>query len=151
LYEQHAATLRCYLAAFIDDACVAEDLCQDTFLQALSSRRSRWDDLNRIGWLYRIARNIAWDELRRRQRITLVPLHEASARPSGDSVDLHIEGAQVLAGLPPDTREILRLFGAGYRAQEIAQMMGTTSAVVKVAIARGRQRLRTGLSARETA
>ena len=130
---------------------MAEDLCQDTFLKALSSRRSQWDDLNRIGWLYRIARNIAWNELRRRQRMTLVPLHEASARPTSDRVDLHIERAQALAGLPSGTREILRLFGAGYHAQEIAQMMGTTSAVVTVAIARGRQLLRAGLSARETA
>ena len=82
LYHEHHQPLRRYLARLLDDPTTAEDVCHESFVKALL----HWDDrdqaANARGWLYRIAKNTAYDHLRRQRRMTMTPLtdtHEAIA------------------------------------------------------------------------
>lgn len=150
LYTQHAAPLRRYLTRLVDDPSVAEDLCQDTFVRALRSWHTRRSGGSPSGWLYQIARNLARDEWRRRDRLPSVALHEAQGVPGSEPLDQRwsspsADRAWALACLRPSTRMILLLYGAGYRAPEIAAMTGRETKAVLMIISHGRRRLRTSL------
>jgi RNA polymerase sigma factor (sigma-70 family) len=143
LYERYRARIRAFITGIIGDREAAEDLCQDTFLKALRSWQRRRQAGSTIAWLYQIARNTAYDHLRRRQGVVLTELQRADTEAHDDQIGrLHPDLPQALAKLTPQTRQALLLFYAGYRTQEIATMAGTSDSAVKHLIARGRARLR---------
>jgi RNA polymerase sigma factor (sigma-70 family) len=65
LYERHAAHIRAFIAHLTSDSDAAEDLCHDTFLKALRGWSGRRQTGSTVAWLYQIARNTAYDYLRR--------------------------------------------------------------------------------------
>jgi RNA polymerase sigma-70 factor (ECF subfamily) len=98
-------------------------------------------------WLYRVALNIAARELRRSAR--LAPL---------DGVDRPVSGgdqggvADLLRSLSPGQRAAVYLhYQEDVPIKEIARLMGTSAAVVKVHLYRGRARLRASLGGEEDA
>ena len=143
LYERYRARIRAFIARIIGDPQAAEDLCQDTFLKALRGWQRRRQASSSRAWLYQIARNTAYDYLRRRQGVVLTELQRADAEAHDDQIaGLHPDLPRALARLSPRTRQALLLFYAGYRTQEIAAMAGTSDSAVKHLLVRGRARLR---------
>lgn len=71
LYDAYTPALLRYLKRLTGSREEAEDLAQETFLKALR----HWDQLeantNVQAWLFRIARNVAYDSFRRRRGPTL--------------------------------------------------------------------------------
>src|SRR5260221_89093 len=64
----------------------ARDLCQDTFLRALKDLRRKETTLlqtvNHLkNWLYRIAKSVAIDDLRRKKPIGYLPTSDSEAYP----------------------------------------------------------------------
>ena len=146
LYELHAVPLRRYLTWLLDDPTLAEDVCQETFLRALRAWHRRRPDGSASGWLYQIARNLAYDERIRRERICSVALHEARKLSSGELLDERwsnrtADRQAAMDCLNPTTRTVLLLYGAGYQAAEIAAMYERTAKAVLMIISRGRRRL----------
>jgi RNA polymerase sigma-70 factor (ECF subfamily) len=136
------------------DEVEAEDLCQEAFLRAYR-RLSELKDPRRFGpWLYRIARSLCRDKLRRRRaERRALDVHssrlrwEAVANPGAEEV-----GA-VLAGLPEGERRALELkYFDGLSYQDIAEAMGLTFAqvdhLIRDARARLGRRLRRSVAAR---
>ena len=74
LYEQHAQLVYRYLFSLCRDADLAEELCQETFCQALRQLGSFRGDCTPQVWLCAIAKRLWYKELERRKRN--VPLEE---------------------------------------------------------------------------
>ena len=143
LYESHSTRIRAFIARLIDDREAAEDLCHDTFLKAVRSWGSRRLGGSATAWLYQIARNTAYDYLRRRLGIVIMDLQAADTEAGVNQLAcLYPDLPLQLARLPTRTRQALLLFSAGYRTQEIAANAGTSDMVIKHLISRGRRRLR---------
>jgi RNA polymerase sigma-70 factor, ECF subfamily len=133
----------------------AYDLTQDVFLKAYLALPRTSEDLKVGAWLYRIATNLCYDELRHRKLIkwqpweTFIavfhPSQVAKDNPERESV-LQENAAEVQAlldQLPPKYRTCLIL--REYQElsyDEIAEVLHTTRAAVKSLLFRAREEFR---------
>lgn len=135
----------------------AEDLTQDVFVRVFKSIH-RFTPGTLEGWLHRITTNLFLDQARRRQRIRMSPMAEASERvPDGaaspeqvvDEAGLDADVSAALAALAPEYRVCVVLCdieGLGY--EEIASVLDIKLGTVRSRIHRGRSQLRTALAHR---
>lgn len=137
-----------YVYRLLGDAARAEELTQDVFVKAYRALPRLPTDANHRAWLYRIATNAAYDQLRRRRLIQWLPLAE---RDRSSTLDNDVEGKlgesdavqSALAKLPARHRAVLILFSVqGYSTREIGNMMGISSGAVKTRLYRARERFR---------
>jgi RNA polymerase sigma-70 factor (ECF subfamily) len=146
LFERFQTPIVSYLYRLIGDWDAANDLAQDTFLKAYTALPRTADKLQISPWLYRIATNTALDALRRRKRITWVPLDTDIDHPSHlpDEAIRQAESdaiQQALAQVPPDQRTCLVLnMNQGMSYKEIAETLGISVNLVAVRIFRGREK-----------
>ncbi len=153
LYDRYARMVHGVLLSKVSYA-EAEDLVQDVFLQALS-RLDSLRDVSRFGaWLAAIARNRAFDFLRRVRPMSEFEeeLHIDREGVSRVSESAHTEAAlvlEVIRSLPKCYREplILRLV-EGMTGPEIAARTGLTEGSVRVNLHRGMNQLRESLGRR---
>jgi RNA polymerase sigma-70 factor (ECF subfamily) len=135
-YRAQAAKLWRALIAYAGDREVADDALSEAFAQA-AARGAALRSPDR--WVWTAAFRIAAGELKARN------LHHATLEPSGAADDTEaIELLTVLAQLPPKQRAavVLHYYG-GYKAREIAAIVGSSAATVRVHLSAGRKRLRT--------
>lgn len=91
LHRRYVASIYRLVRRKLGDALLAEDIAQETFMKALRMMDRVDDSFNFGGWVHTVARNLCFDELRRRQR------------------DLRVEGSDeveedYLANLPSTAR-----------------------------------------------
>jgi len=91
LHRRYVASIYRLVRRKLGDALLAEDIAQETFMKALRMMDRVDDSFNFGGWVHTVARNLCFDELRRRQR------------------DLRVEGSdddddQFMAKLPSTSR-----------------------------------------------
>ncbi|HEY8798886.1 MAG TPA: sigma-70 family RNA polymerase sigma factor, partial [Candidatus Dormibacteraeota bacterium] len=91
LHRRYVASIYRLVRRKLGDALLAEDIAQETFMKALRMMDRVDDTFNFGGWVHTVARNLCFDELRRRQRDLRVD--------SGDDDD-----TDLLAGLPSTSR-----------------------------------------------
>ncbi len=128
----------------------ALDLTQDTFMRAYQGlERWRSDALFKT-WLFRIARNIAFDRLRRDKLVEFVELDDDADMPdTAAGPEAILETAQryrlleaALARLPAEHREVLLLREIEDMSYEdIAAVLNLNIGTVKSRIARARAAL----------
>jgi RNA polymerase sigma factor (sigma-70 family) len=154
LFREHAHALRKYIASIVSKSEIAEDLTQDAFVRLQSSGRSDLDSPR--GFLFRTARNLALDHLRRAGRVPMdalddtaaVQLADASASPEEQVAareELAIMRAIILE-LPPKCRQaflLVRLEGLSHR--EVAAEMGLSQTMVRKHLARALGHIQTRL------
>jgi RNA polymerase sigma-70 factor (ECF subfamily) len=123
-----------FLMALVRDANLALDCLQDALLRAHESVGAG-RPVNRQ-WIFKVARNRAVDELRRRSRVRSDD--DALARVStADKAD------QALARLDPlDAHVLVRFVVEGYRTDEIGEQLGVSGAAVRQRLYRARERFR---------
>jgi RNA polymerase sigma-70 factor (ECF subfamily) len=137
-----------YLYRLVGDYARAEELAQDTFVKAYGAVDRLPEGANRRAWLYRIATNTAYDQLRRRRLIRWLPLGESDRTPASTKgpEDVTVESDAVqraLSLLPRGQRAVLVLYSVqGYSTREIAQMLGISQGAVKTRLCRARARFR---------
>ncbi|MGV8894076.1 MAG: sigma-70 family RNA polymerase sigma factor [Burkholderiaceae bacterium] len=129
----------------------ALDLTQDTFLRAYQGLERWRPDAQFKTWLFRIARNLAFDHLRRDKRVVFVELEDdfALQADSAAGPEATLETAQryrlletALTKLPPEHREILLLREIEEMTyDEIALVLELNLGTVKSRIARARTAL----------
>lgn len=159
----HLDALYGYAMTISRDRNIAEDLLQDTYAHAAASYHALRDDSNIKGWLFTIMRNLWFQHLRHaRSGPEFVALEEASGHwTSGASEDpetLYVriwereEIRSALEALPLMHREIIVLFDIeGFSYKEIAEMLECPVGTVMSRLARGRDKLKRILLARQGA
>ncbi len=137
----------------------AEDITQDTFLIAYRNLPHFRNGSFR-SWLYRIATNACYDELRRRKRRPtlsleyedneeerLLPLYEFPGSSNGvekayENHELEQAIQQAINQLDVDQRAVVTLVDLqDFEYQEAAQILGVPIGTVKSRLARARQQL----------
>ena len=68
LHRRYVASIYRLVRRKLGDALLAEDIAQETFMKALKMMDRVDDTFNFGGWVHTVARNLCFDELRRRQR-----------------------------------------------------------------------------------
>jgi RNA polymerase sigma-70 factor (ECF subfamily) len=146
-----------YLATILDDAALAHDLAQETFIRVHNSMDGLRDAEARASWIFRIARNLAIDHQRSRtgrQETLTSSLDEPDCCDDliddGGSVESRLDEAEMTACMHSTIRQlsqplreclILRdLEGLGEQA--VADILQCSRAAVKVRTHCARHRLR---------
>lgn len=144
-YREHQQMIERFLLRLCGNTHLAEELTQETFIQALQ----HWDDFrgqgSRSTWLCTIAKRLLYSTVRRKETL---PLEEADAIASQDVTDALVESDRMMAAyrlvhrLPEPLREVftLRTFGDLTHAQ-IGSLFGKSDSWARVTYYRARQQL----------
>ncbi len=157
LYQDRIYTLASRL---LGDEDSAADITQDAFLSAYRSLPNFHHGSFR-GWLYRIATNACYDELRRRKRRPVISLefedeaeerslepydfedHTASPEKQYEQRELEQTIQRALNRLNPDQRAVVVLVDLQeFDYQEAAEILGVPIGTVKSRLVRARLQLR---------
>jgi RNA polymerase sigma-70 factor (ECF subfamily) len=160
LYRNHLRDVYSYSYYRVGNHHDAEDLTEQTFLQAYrhfdrAQRESNGRPLR--PWLIRIAHNLAANYYRDRSRKPQTNLEDAGVLTATHDTESLVEGREevqeVLAGvakLPEDRREALIMrFALDMDNREIARALGRTEGATKVLIHRAIKQLEQGLKEEE--
>jgi RNA polymerase sigma-70 factor (ECF subfamily) len=140
LMDEFERPLYNFLLSIVQDADVAVDCAQDTFLRAYKNLQ-KGKGVN-AAWLYTVARNRAMDEFRRKKHID-PNSDELERLPVRHSTDRALAVQEVMAALSPADREVLYLFDvAGFQTDEIGDMLGIRGSAVRQRLSRARARFR---------
>lgn len=143
----HESILRSYLRASFPSVQDIDNIVQESFVRIWKVKVTRSVDSAK-SFLFRIARNLAIDEVRRYQAspvhaaIDLVDLSAFDDNPDAAEQLCHIEETELLRAaiqsLPPRCREIfISRKLEGRRNKDIAKFLGITEGTVEVQITRG--------------
>ena len=152
LYRQHLRDVYSYSYYRVGNHHDAEDLTEQTFLQAYrhferAQRESNGRPLR--PWLIRIAHNLAANFYRDRSRKPQTSIEDAGIIKAPHDTETLVEGRaeltailQGVAKLPEDRREALIMrFALGMDNREIARAMGRSDGATKVLIHRAIKQL----------
>jgi RNA polymerase sigma-70 factor (ECF subfamily) len=141
IFLTHQSELQLHLARIVDCPEIAADLVQESFIIFLRERQKEIIDHPR-GFLFKIARNLAYDHIKHRKVTqnyeqtedpTLLPHSESPSTEKLASIDERLAAiAQILDELPPRTREIFvlnRVYGMTY--VETAKELGISDSAVE--------------------
>ncbi len=134
IFEAHAAPMyRTILAYTGGRADIAEEAVGEAFARATAQSDSLRDP---AAWLYRVAFNVANDEIRRERR-DRTPA-QAESHPAPEVAGLF----EALEQLPPRERAVMALFYVlDLPVSDVASRLGIASATVRVHLTRGRRHL----------
>ncbi len=165
LVDAEGARLLAFARRYCGDGSEAEDLVQETFVQAFRAWDQLDDPANARAWLYAIARRACQRMHRRRsgEPARLESLDQLLPRPAATLPDLEAEGGPHAERLRAEARELvergLTELPEAFRLPlvladiaelslaEIASVLGLKEATVKTRIHRARLKLRARLAA----
>lgn len=156
VYDAHARSVRRFLGDLLRDDASADEATQETFVRAHAKLATLEDGDKVLPWLFGIARNVFYEELRARRR-HLRSIDDAERdeepdqAPSPEGMLLGAEAdaqlAVALGGLGDERKAALVLrIDHGLDYDEIAEVMGWPLSKVKNEIHRARLVLRARLS-----
>ena len=150
--ERFEGPLLLYAERLLRDSHGAQDVVQEAFLRLLRADRAEVEP-RLPGWLYAVARNLAFDRMRRErvmERTNAATLDDRTGAedPAGgaETRDAAAAALRALESLPEKQREALRLrlqHGLSYR--EVAEVMDVTVNHVGVLLHEGLKSLRSRL------
>ena len=137
LYEEYHTGIYRFALSLLRDPQQAEDVLQETFVKLLNGKLHTPTPGKEKAWLFRVARNLCLDILRKRIRdLELPPVIAAPQGENWEFIDL-------ISPLPQSEQEILSLkFIGGFTHGEIAKITGTTLHAAKKRYERAIQKLR---------
>ncbi len=162
LVLRHQQTVINFIYRSVPDATEAEDLAQNTFVQAWKARQRYQVSAKFTTWLFTIARNLLLNELRRRSRHEHDSIDAAVAgsdeapssrqfedrnsRSAAENVlrhEIEQQVAEAIADLPENQRTaILLCQDEDVSYDEIATVLGCSLSAVKSVIFRARETLK---------
>jgi RNA polymerase sigma-70 factor (ECF subfamily) len=148
IVERHWMSVWNLSRRIVRDQHGAEEVTQETFL-VIHERLGEYRGQGALcGWIHTICRRQAFDELRRRGRLAREVSIEDGLDRGGEGVVpaeerwvRHIDLERALASLEADEREALLMTAAGYRSEELGQMLGVAATTIRSRRARARTRL----------
>ena len=136
-----------YVHGLVKDPAWTEDLVQETFLRAWESIRTLEDPGAFRGWLFTIARRLAWRhaEVAGRSVVVAIVPEQAASEPEPAEDGERVRAA--LARLPERYRLPVTLhFVNGMEYGEISKTLGLANGSLRGLIARGTKKLRDDLA-----
>jgi RNA polymerase sigma-70 factor (ECF subfamily) len=136
LFRRHYEPVRALCARLTAVRSVGDDLAQETFLRVLRHRSTYRGDARFTTWLYRIARNVALEQIARQARDRRIAERwRMEAQPSiAPERSVHAEQlAAALWSITPEQREVLvlcRYHDLPY--SEIGAILGCTAGAARV-------------------
>lgn len=154
LVNRHQSNLRYSMRQLTNwNEALADDLTQDTFIQAFKELHRFRKEAKFSSWLYRIGYNVFLQHVRKKQLDTqsidddpYIANQVADTAPEDEPSALHQKVAKLLSMLEPERRSVLHLFLHRQNTQqEISDIMGIPLGTVKTHINRGRSALQQSL------
>lgn len=154
--ERYQGRIGRYLRRIVENQSLAEDLAQETFINAYVSLRKTNSPLALGPWLYRIATNLARMHFRRQRILRFLPFmgesSTHSAPPADAGLDERDEVRRTLAKLPQDYAVCLLLHMVeGFKHHEVGAILGITAEAARKRTARGSEMFRKAYVNREVA
>ncbi len=144
-YRDHAQEVLAYLRRLVGAR--AEDAWQETFLRALRSYDRLEHGQHLRAWVFRVATNVAMDELRASGRVELGALDELELGGPDPSRDAYLELEHLTDSLPPTERAAVVLrYGYDLAYADIATALGSSEDAARAAASSGVRRLRKELT-----
>ena len=144
IVESYQQPIVRYLYRLTGDIDVAQDLAQDTFVNAYKSIVKTKAELSLKAWLYRIATNSARQYHRRKRLISFIPFSKSdgadivSPHQSMERVDQRLDIDDALLHVPQDQRVCIVLhYVEGLHYKEIGDILGISEEAVRKRVARG--------------
>ena len=158
-YREHSPGIYQYLLNLCGNKQEAEDLLQETFIKAMRSEKSLRDESKMRSWLMTISRNLFLDNARKNSRwraagyggdedeFSMVPDNGVSPEHSAESADFMTSMQAALKTLVESHRTAFVL-GVIQRLsyQEIENITGWSTAMVKTNIFRARKKMAEALA-----
>lgn len=153
LARKYIRSVYAVVSSFLSGQEDIDDSVQETFLRALEKVQSFDPRRPFAPWLYQIARNVArsrWKYLKSRQHEDLTECERLPAETQGDdpgtlaeSSELRRYLAAAIDSLPERQRAAFRLHDVeGFKAAEIAEMLGVNDGTVRANVHHARRGLR---------
>ena len=148
-WQRYEPELRGYLTRRVGDAALAEDLLQGTFVKAIAEGSGFCSLDNSRAWLFRVARNLLIDDLRRRHVSIDIDANLTEPEQEIAAIESLAECLPAaLESLDEDDREaIIRCDLEGMRQAEFAASQGLSVPGAKSRVQRARRRLKQALHA----
>jgi RNA polymerase sigma-70 factor (ECF subfamily) len=137
LYARYEVRLFAYLRALVGDRRDAEEIFHDAFLAALKEAGATFDEGGFRAWLFRVARNLAFNRVRAAGRRARAhdALPDADAPEPADGAlekrQLDVALAAAVARLPPPLGELYHLRTSGLSYEEIAGVIDAPLGTIK--------------------
>ena len=146
IIERYKSPIFRYLYRLTNNYDIAQDIMQDTFIQAFQGLSKTEMKVSFKSWLYRIATNNVLMVWRRRKVLFFVPLKEELRAPESISEDqsasigIQMDIQNILARIPEKQRVCMVLhFVEGFKYKEIAASLGVSEEAVRKRVTRGSQ------------
>lgn len=146
LYHAYFMEVYSFCLTIVKDACLAEEIAQETFFKAIRTEHSYQGKSSEITWLCAIAKNICMDALRRQKRVAPMVDMEQSGTASTEKNAIDkltvFQIHQVLHKMEEPYKEVfqLRIFGELSFA-DIGKIFGKTENWARVTYHRARLKL----------
>jgi RNA polymerase sigma-70 factor (ECF subfamily) len=148
LVRRHQGKLRAFLRRMArGDAALADDLAQETFLEAYRKLGQFRGEGSFASWLFQIGYSRYLMHARKHKFEPLVEIAEGS-RETETALHAKLDLEAALAKIHPAKRAALTLcFSQGYSHEEAAKIIGVPLGTLKSHVLRGREEVRAMLSA----
>ena len=148
IYKERKQELFRFLYVILGETQAAEDALQETFLKAYLHRNKYIEMQQEKAWLYQIARNTAYDILRKKRREFPIEKDVLSdvveQHAEQNNIDTNLMYMEMIRELNEKEREIVSLkIIAGLTHREIAETLHMTTGSVKKRYERALSKLRT--------
>jgi len=135
LIERYQKPLRYFISRLLDDAQIAEDIFQETWLTVIRQIHTLRDADAFRTWLYRVARNKVYQQLRTKNRFSPLDENTAIINENHDDVFCAEDAARIhkcLKKLMPEHREVLMLrFLEQMSYEQISRVINCSLGTVK--------------------
>lgn len=143
IIEHYQTPIQRYLYRLTGDYDLAQDLAQDTFIQAYKGILKTNAEISFRAWLYRIATNNVYQHRRRKRLISFINFsrlkNEAEVSvdcETGETIAIQ----EALNKVPQEQRTCLVLhLVEGFKYKEIAQTLNISEDAVRMRVARGKE------------
>lgn len=148
LYNAYYMQVYSYAITLTKNPEQAEEITQHTFVKAMSSKSKYGGKSSELTWLCAIAKNLYYDEIRRKQKLTKI--EDVDNIPSSDDLEKAVSDADaafrihmVLHALEEPYKEVfqLRVFGE-LSFSQIASIFGKTESWARVTYHRARLKIK---------
>lgn len=156
LYNKYAGMVFNFTHAILKDTYLSEDITQSCFAQMWTRRTSISPDGNMPAWLYVVARNAVFKELRRQVAASKYIDYVANSGEiqlgggnfeAGDTEVILAEAEAAIAALPESRRMIYKMrFIEGLSVHEISERLDISPKTVETQIARAKNAIRQRIS-----